>query len=48
VSTVACNGNLLLNVGPTADGVIAPIFEERLRQVGCVPIDWGAAYKSAS
>lgn len=34
VSTVAYGGNLLLNVGPTADGLILPIFEERLSQVG--------------
>ena len=27
-------GNLLMNIGPTADGVIRPIFEERLRDVG--------------
>lgn len=33
-STVAFGGNLLLNVGPTADGLILPIFEERLAQVG--------------
>ncbi|KAK4008274.1 hypothetical protein OUZ56_013419 [Daphnia magna] len=35
-STVSCGGNMLLNVGPTHDGIIAPIFEERLRQMG----DW--------
>lgn len=34
VSTVAYGGNILLNVGPTADGLILPIFEERLSQVG--------------
>ena len=27
-------GNLLMNIGPTHDGRIIPIFEERLRQVG--------------
>ena len=27
-------GNLLLNVGPTKDGRIIPIFEERLLQIG--------------
>ena len=27
-------GNLLMNIGPTADGRIQPIFEERLRQMG--------------
>ncbi|KAK2160601.1 hypothetical protein LSH36_129g00052 [Paralvinella palmiformis] len=34
VETVSCGGNLLMNVGPTHDGRIIPIFEERLRQVG--------------
>ncbi|KAK8779673.1 hypothetical protein V5799_018986 [Amblyomma americanum] len=33
-STVSCNGNFLLNVGPTSDGVILPAFEERLTQLG--------------
>ncbi|KAF0294882.1 Alpha-L-fucosidase [Amphibalanus amphitrite] len=32
--TISCGGNLLLNVGPTHDGRIVPIFEERLRQMG--------------
>lgn len=31
---MALGGNYLLNVGPTADGVIAPVFEERLRGIG--------------
>nr|CAI5834768.1 unnamed protein product [Callosobruchus analis] len=35
-STVSCGGNLLMNVGPTKEGTIAPIFEERLTQMG----DW--------
>ncbi len=34
VSTVSCNGNLLLNVGPTADGRIVPAFEQRLLEMG--------------
>ncbi|KAK7904220.1 hypothetical protein WMY93_016827 [Mugilogobius chulae] len=34
VETVSCGGNLLMNIGPTHDGRISPIFEERLRQVG--------------
>lgn len=34
METVSCGGNLLMNVGPTHDGRIAPIFEERLRQIG--------------
>ncbi|CAL7935329.1 unnamed protein product [Xylocopa violacea] len=36
VVTVSCGGNLLMNVGPTKDGIISPIFEERLRGIG----DW--------
>ncbi|XP_014769557.1 alpha-L-fucosidase isoform X2 [Octopus bimaculoides] len=32
--TVSCGGNLLVNVGPTHDGRISPIFEERLLQFG--------------
>ncbi|KAK7004991.1 alpha-L-fucosidase [Biomphalaria glabrata] len=31
---VSCGGNLLINVGPTKEGTIVPIFEERLRQMG--------------
>ncbi|XP_042554817.1 plasma alpha-L-fucosidase-like [Dipodomys spectabilis] len=34
VETVACGGNLLMNIGPTSDGIISVIFEERLRQMG--------------
>ncbi|XP_065653357.1 tissue alpha-L-fucosidase-like isoform X2 [Hydra vulgaris] len=34
VETVSYGGNLLLNVGPTADGRIIPIYEERLRDIG--------------
>ncbi|XP_076999472.1 plasma alpha-L-fucosidase [Tamandua tetradactyla] len=34
VETVSCGGNLLMNVGPTKDGTISEVFEERLRQMG--------------
>ncbi|THF82687.1 alpha-L-fucosidase [Cohnella fermenti] len=34
VDTVSRGGNLLLNVGPTADGLIPVIMEERLAQLG--------------
>ena len=30
---VSCGGNLLMNIGPSSDGSIEPIFQERLRQV---------------
>ncbi|XP_050730393.1 alpha-L-fucosidase-like [Eriocheir sinensis] len=33
-STISCGGNMLLNVGPTKEGRICPIMEERLRQMG--------------
>jgi len=36
VQTVAYGGNILIAVGPTADGRIIPVFEERLLQLG----DW--------
>uniref|UniRef100_A0A8R1HGR6 Putative alpha-L-fucosidase n=1 Tax=Caenorhabditis japonica TaxID=281687 RepID=A0A8R1HGR6_CAEJA len=32
--TVACNGNLLLNIGPDMHGRIPPIFEDRLAEIG--------------
>ena len=32
--SLSCGGNMLLNVGPTADGRIIPAFEERLLQMG--------------
>jgi len=32
--TVSCGGNLLMNIGPSHEGRIVPIFEERLRQMG--------------
>lgn len=34
VTTISCNGNVLINVGPTKYGTILPIFEERLREMG--------------
>lgn len=34
VNTVSRGGNLLLNVGPCADGTIAPLIQERLEQLG--------------
>lgn len=32
--TVSKGGNLLMNIGPTADGRITPLFQERLLQLG--------------
>lgn len=32
--TISCNGNLLINVGPTKEGTIDPLFEERLMDLG--------------
>jgi len=36
VKTVSLGGNLLMNIAPNMDGVIPPIYEERLEQIG----DW--------
>ena len=36
---------MLLNVGPTSDGRIVPIFEERLRQMGgWLDVNWEGVY----
>lgn len=34
VQTISLGGNYLLNIGPNKDGVIVPIFQERLLAVG--------------
>lgn len=34
IETVSCGGNILINIGPTKEGHIPAIFEERLRQLG--------------
>uniref|UniRef100_H2YWN4 alpha-L-fucosidase n=2 Tax=Ciona savignyi TaxID=51511 RepID=H2YWN4_CIOSA len=46
-TTISCGGNLLVNVGPSKDGTIHPIFEERLRQMGqWMNVNGAAVYKS--
>ncbi|CAB4054173.1 FUCA [Lepeophtheirus salmonis] len=34
VTIVSCGGNILINIGPTKEGTIIPIFEERLLSMG--------------
>lgn len=47
VRTVALGGNYLLNIGPTADGMIPPVFEQRLRSLGAwMKINGEAIYAS--
>lgn len=47
ITTVSCNGNVLINVGPTKYGTILPIFEERLRDMGnWLKINGEAIYSS--
>ncbi|XP_042295061.1 tissue alpha-L-fucosidase [Sceloporus undulatus] len=47
VQTVSYGGNYLLNVGPTKEGLIAPIFQERLLALGkWLSINGEAIYES--
>ncbi len=47
IETVAFNGNLLLNVGPRADGTLPPIFEDRLIGIGeWLTVNGEAIYES--
>lgn len=45
--TISCGGNLLINVGPTKDGIIAPIFQDRLYSLGrWLSVNGEAVYES--
>lgn len=47
VVTVSTGGNILVNVGPTQNGLIQPIFVERLREMGSwLKINGDAIYGS--
>lgn len=47
IETVAFNGNILLNVGPGADGTLSPIFVDRLLGIGdWLSVNGPAIYKS--
>ncbi|BFZ03722.1 hypothetical protein BsWGS_06761 [Bradybaena similaris] len=47
ITTVSTNGNLLMNVGPTSDGTISPIYQERLLQIGAwLEVNGEAIYRS--
>ncbi|KAL4714021.1 hypothetical protein ACJJTC_008375 [Scirpophaga incertulas] len=48
VTTVSCGGNALINVGPTKEGTIAPIFQERLLELGeWLSVNGDAIYESS-
>ncbi|XP_063531738.1 tissue alpha-L-fucosidase [Cydia strobilella] len=48
VSSVSCGGNALINVGPTKEGTIAPIYQERLLSLGAwLDINGEAIYASS-
>ncbi|RZC32185.1 alpha-L-fucosidase-like [Asbolus verrucosus] len=47
--TVSCGGNILINIGPTKEGTIVPIFQERLLNLGkWLSVNGEAIYKSKS
>ncbi|XP_022909834.2 alpha-L-fucosidase-like [Onthophagus taurus] len=47
VETVSCGGNILINVGPTKEGTIIPVFQERLMQLGAwLKVNGEAIYDS--
>lgn len=47
VTSVSCGGNVLVNVGPNSDGMIVPIQQERLLQLGeWLNINGEAIYES--
>lgn len=47
VVTVSTGGNILINVGPTQNGLIQPLFVERLREMGkWLKINGDAIYES--
>nr|XP_002132133.1 alpha-L-fucosidase-like [Ciona intestinalis] len=47
IETISCGGNMLMNVGPTKEGTISPIFGERLQDFGAwMSVNGEAVYGS--
>jgi alpha-L-fucosidase len=46
--TISCGGNILINIGPTKEGTLVPIFQERLLDLGkWLSINGEAIYESS-
>jgi len=49
ISLFSCGGNLLLNIPPTAEGIITPIYQERLLDIGrFLAVNGEAVYASTT
>ncbi|KAF5277102.1 hypothetical protein FQA39_LY06340 [Lamprigera yunnana] len=47
IQTVSCGGNFLINIGPSKEGTIIPIFRQKLQELGeWLNINGDAIYKS--